>query len=834
MIRRFLESNRCQSLSHDDRGRMHIVRHVARRELWRKLAVSILIATTTIPAHAQVSFRHYQPETTYFSLPLPLNTLILSRFDAVAPVDINEVSIWFVSASKGGPMDVVLLGHEGGYPFPYQMAQLVQPIRVQVPPHTDTLVKLHFQEPISLDRSSQFFVGVIKRSEDVQVRMDRTGQVIPCSGVGRDTMFTSMFALRDAPSASYHFGARYSNQRPINNWYIGAEGNYRKQNEAGLFTDVTEESGLRTPEQANIRVAWGDFDEDGYQDLLWGDHLFRNKRDGTFQDVARAVGYNIGSQVNMFADIDNDGDLDIVCQPQPFVYFNKGGSFSFFSMPGLLHSRATQAMAFGDYNNDSYPDLFVANGESIFVQTPGRKRDSVLVEGISPPSRLYMNDAGKGFIVHTESLKGYEPDAKVKNPVETGRNLTGYRPATCAQWIDIDNDGDLDLFVGTDHLQPNYLFENRGSEGFVDMAKTWNAEGGLKAGWESYFGNTQSCDFADYNNDGAFDMVSSATALPYELAYCDITAIRNADPAASGSFSKTPGPSLPGYTARQGDVAWGDYDNDGLLDLIVTGGSPCVGTTLYRQQPDHSFRDVTQEIGFTSINAMSVAWVDYDNDGDLDIALVEGTTLKLLRNDLPDKGNWVELRLEGKTTNRSAIGARITVYAGGKGFNRFVSAGKGSGSQQPFIQHIGIGSETRIDSVVIAWPGVKKIQTVAQIQPNMLTLIVEAVRRSTQDDPATPQAPDLLQNFPNPFSKGKNASTSIAYNLPAAADIRLEIIDLTGSLVAVLLEKPQSQGLHYVQWDGKNQKGESMPSGSYFYMLSSKGNVLARELILLK
>jgi hypothetical protein len=417
--------------------------------------ICIVLAALSLPAKGQVSFRHYLPDPNYLTLPLPLNAIMLARFDAVAPLRLDEVSAWLVSSSEGGAMDIVLYGHEGGYPFPYQMRQLLQPIRIVVPPHTDSLFRIVFREPIRFTRPTQFFVGVIKRSEGVQVRMDRALQDIPCSSPGADTMFTSIFAIRDGASERYRFGARGFAQRPINNWYIGAEGEYEQRAVPASFTDVTGEAGLANGEKGPRRMAWGDFDNDGYQDLLWGDHVFRNAGDGTFQDLSRAVGYYIGSEVNMFVDFDNDGDLDIVCQPKNFVYRNDEGRFTFVSDPGLGLSENTQAMAFADVNGDSYPDLFVANAESRYFRQHGRSKDSAMIEGLGSRSYLYMNQGGRRFADSTALLHGYTADTRVRHPSEPARMLEGYRTATCAQWIDFDDDGDPDLFIGTDHLQPN-------------------------------------------------------------------------------------------------------------------------------------------------------------------------------------------------------------------------------------------------------------------------------------------------------------------------------------------------------------------------------------------
>ena len=757
---------------------------------------------------------------------------MISRFDAAAPLRLEEVSVWLVTGSKGGSVDVVLYGHEGGFPFPYQMKQIMQPVRIDVAARTDSLYRLLFREPILFDRPTQFFVGVINRSPDVHVRMDRTAQAIPCSHPSADTMFTSMFAIRDPVSSAYRFGVRGANGRLISNWYIGAEGTYIRTASPPLFTDVSREARLPSSSQENRRVAWGDFDADGYQDLLWGDVLLHNEGDGSFRDVSRSVGYNIGSQVNMFVDIDNDGDLDIVCQPRNFIYRNEEGRFSFVSDPGLNRSENTQAMAFADWNGDTYPDAIVVNGESTYYRRERNPGDSTLIEGIGSPSYLYLNRAGKGFTDSTSALHGYTAEVSVRHAA-SGRVFSGHRVLTCAQWVDFDTDGDLDLFLGADHLQPNYLFENRGEDGFFDVAQDFQVSDldGTIAG--ERFGNTSGCDIADFDNDGAPDLATAESALPYQLPYSEVSSVWRSEPASTYQ-RRLRRAVLLAYAARQADLAWGDFDNDGLQDLFVSSGVPCYRSSLFRQLPDHTFADVAYETGTGIENVFGAAWADFDNDGDLDLALVTGSELRLLRNETHDTGNWIELNLRSKTENVYAIGATVRIHTPGRTVTRFVTAGKGAGSQQPYTVHAGIGASARIDSVVIIWPGGRTYQTERNPTLNRIVSVIESMIPEARVEDPTPKSPNLQQNFPNPFSKSKNATTSIAYNLPAATEIRLEIVDMTGTIVAVLLEKRQEAGIHYVQWDGRNQDGETVAGGSYMYVLSSKGNVLARQLIMLK
>ena len=784
-------------------------------------------------ASAQVKFEYYSVEDNYYLLNIPTNSTMLARYDIMAPTRISEISVWFVTTTTGGTADLVLFGREGGYQFPYLMKPLAAAVTVTVPPGTDSLFRFQLPAPVAVGGPGQFFVGVTIRNADVKVRMDRVTQAIPCANSQRDSMYTNSFAQYNAATSSYSMGAWFSGQVPINNWYIGAAGEYYDENPSTYFYDATVESGLNVAQSTNPRVAWGDYNGDGWQDLLSGNRLYRNKGDGTFEDVAASAGYTGGSQVQMFADIDNDGDLDIVCQPANLVYINTNGTFTLGASTGLVQSVNTQAMCFADYNNDTYPDLFVANGEYLFAKNPQDPADSARVEGAAWTARLYDGGSGLKFTEKTANLGGYAKGQFGRNPYNTNQTVEGYRPSTSAQWIDYDGDGDADLFVGNDRLQPNSLYENQGTPFFRSVGATHNAQGGVKSGYSGLYGNTRGCDFGDYNNDGTHDLLTGEMALPFRLMYSDITSIWKNDATLSNSFANMQLTAKLGYTVYQADVAWADVNNDGRLDFYVSSGERCAEGSLYIQNADYSFTDVAYTAGLRAEAGFGVAWADFDNDGDLDLAIGSEFGFRLFRNELTSKGNWVQLNLKGKTGNSHAIGARARVYAGGVMYTRAVTAGKGAGSQQPYVLHIGLGSATAIDSVVIRWPN-KKLETVKNLDINKIHSLTEKTSSTAVDNAPAAKRADLQQNYPNPFSKSRNGATNIAYNLPSASTVTLEIFDLRGARIKVLNSGPQAAGMHFTAWDGRNDLGDPVPSGTYQYVLSSSGVVLTKQLVVLK
>jgi hypothetical protein len=192
------------------------------------------------------------------------------------------------------------------------------------------------------------------------------------------------------------------------------------------------------------------------------------------------------------------------------------------------------------------------------------------------------------------------------------------------------------------------------------------------------------------------------------------------------------------------------------------------------------------------------------------------------------------MTLKSKTGNDFALGAQIKVYVGTTVYTKQIVAGKGAGIQEPYTQYFGIGGATKVDSVTIRWP-LGNMETVKNPTINTALAITEyVVDPSATDAPAQPTTVDLQQNFPNPFSRSRNSLTNIGYNLPSNATVKVDVYNLQGSLVRTLLNQNQSAGMHFIQWDGLDAKGQTVPAGTYQYVLTTNGVVLSKRLIVLK
>jgi len=451
-----------------------------------------------------------------------------------------------------------------------------------------------------------------------------------------------------------------------------------------VFTDVTVECGLDG--RSESRVAWGDYDGDGWDDLLLnGRVLMVNRTDGMFTDVTKVAGIGgTGTNGGVWADIDNDGDLDFYAtsgatsgEQTDRLWINRGnGTFEdgTESAGGMTDNYTTEGAAWGDFDADGLVDLYLASYE--------RPRTETFKEyGVGFPDILYRNEGG-GVFVDVSEEAGLVPPF--------GEHLAGRG----VNWGDYDNDDDLDIFVSNYRLQENLLWRNEGDGTFTNVAPALGVSGRETDGW---WGHTIGSEWGDYDNDGDLDLASANLAHPRYIEVSDMSMLLRNEGPPSWSFTDTRAAAGIKYAETHSDPAWCDIDADGDLDLFITSIYQNCGTFLYRNVGRGHFEDITWLAGVRSFNGWGCAVSDYDLDGDLDIAVGSGSGFRLFRNDGPaggERGNHTLLvRAVGTTSNASGIGARVTVK-GAKGAQiREVQGGKGTTSQHSLSVFFGLGSD---------------------------------------------------------------------------------------------------------------------------------------------
>jgi hypothetical protein len=470
-----------------------------------------------------------------------------------------------------------------------------------------------------------------------------------------------------------------------------------------IFVDATREAGLAYWGHGKC-VALGDFDGDGWLDLHLSivyapNRMFRNNGDGTFADVTTATGVAGSGDAHgaAFADINNDGSMDLfVANCAESVSVSRGttaqrnhlwwdeAEVAFADMAAKTsvdggEGNRSCGVAIGDIDGDGLVDIFVARG--------GYEEST---------SVLYRNRSRGDSIRFEETAK------------EAGVAVIGHGYA-CAM-ADVNSDGALDLFVG--NLMPRkgetrtrYLFLNDGHGRFTDATE----RSGIAIG-----GNTTACAFGDFDNDGRLDLCIST--MPDATGKGGgIELYRNRWDGTFEDVTERAGlASLRGASSR--GVVFGDVNNDGHLDLYVAN---CGGTTdlnrLFINRGDGTFRDATSESGLDVRFGHGCAFGDMDNDGDLDLFVSNwlmadkpgSGQFRFFRN-ATNNGRWLKVRVKGKRSNASGIGAKVSLYDAGhcgdhkflRGF-REVAGGSGVFSCPPLEQHFGLPRAAEYDLEVV-------------------------------------------------------------------------------------------------------------------------------------
>ncbi len=481
------------------------------------------------------------------------------------------------------------------------------------------------------------------------------------------------------------------------------------------------------PEAKGGGIGFLDYDNDGWLDLYVvqgstiegyrrGDNphgaLYRNQRDGTFRDVTREAGLtHRGWGMGVAAgDYDNDGDVDLyLTYWGPNVLYRNNGDGTFTDVTGRAgvgDPRWSTSAAFGDYDGDGDLDLYVSNYLTIDInKLPPRNcshRGNVVLCGPSglkgAADVLYRNNGDGTFTDVTEASGAVDSDL--------------YYGLGCV-WADMDNDGDLDLVVAND-ATPNLLFVNQGNGRFEELGflsgLAVNADGLEQAG--------MGIDAADFNNDGLLDVYMTHFAMEYSTLYLNKGDLLFEDITAQARIVE------PEWLL----VSWGtrflDVDLDGWKDIIhanghvypylITAGlneTYAMPKSVYLNQRDGTFRDVSRLVGpdfQVPEVSRGVAFADFDNDGDIDLAVANmNGTPSLYRCDRRDSHHWVMFRTVGRRSNRDGIGARLEVTAGGLTQVWEIKRTVGIYAVSDPRAHFGLGGAERVDRLRVRWPSGK-------------------------------------------------------------------------------------------------------------------------------
>jgi len=512
------------------------------------------------------------------------------------------------------------------------------------------------------------------------------------------------------------------------------------------FTDVTAAAGIQfhhfagqrssqLPEDMGSGAVWGDFDNDGWLDLYVLNEagpltlsesqveqspahaaLYHNEGDGTFREISGEAGVQFrGWGMGVAAgDYDNDGWLDLFVSTYGtnVLYHNNGdGTFSNETEAAGVGGRTGfwAGSRWADYDRDGLLDLYVTGYvryRYLTEQTTTRQYDIEQPASINPSSfppqenLLYHNNGDGTFS---------EVAAHAKVAGTSGRSLG-------AVWADFDDDGWPDLYVAND-VSDNVMYWNLQDGTFGDVS--------LVARVADYRG-AMGLAVGDWDGDGDEDLFVTHWIAQENALYTNHIAH-----ASDGNPSEPRPMTFMDEADRYGlgqvalpFVGWGtsfvDYDNDGRLDLFVVNGStlqededkallvPMTDKVFWNRGIDDGFYDVSAVSGEyfgRKYVGRGAAFGDYDNDGDIDVFVVnhDGPGI-LLRNDGGNQNRWLDVHLTGSPSNRSAIGAKLRLAAGPTVQVREVGVDGSYLSQNSLVAHFGLGTLEAADSLEIRWP----------------------------------------------------------------------------------------------------------------------------------
>jgi len=554
------------------------------------------------------------------------------------------------------------------------------------------------------------------------------------------------------------------------------------------FTDVTKSAGLASfrqfhgsrssqlPEDMGSGVAWGDFDNDGLDDLfvvsgggslnlpdsqLAPSVLYRNLGDGSFEKVADFPELRIRGMGAAWGDYDNDGWLDLVVTGYDTIilFHNDHGHLvrvKDFPSPEGFWAGAS----WGDYNRDGYLDLYVC-GYVKYKPNVDRARASSTQFGLEvpftlnpasyePERNLLFRNNGNGTFTEVAEQLG------VSNP--EGRSLS-------AIWHDFDNDGWPDLYVAND-ISENKLYLNRHGS-FVDAGRS---------AWVEEYRGSMGLAVGDFDRDGDDDLfISHWVAQGYALYQSLLSEQKG--PGSELHFTDVAAIMGIGQPSLQ-KIGWGtsfvDFDSDGWLDLVVANGSTFeqkgtlppvlepMPSFLFWNALGNFFHDLAPWNRSFSRPHVSrgLAVADFNNDGAMDIAIVDqGEGVRLLRNDIA-QGNWVEIHLHDRVPPGGATlgfgdGATLIAWVGGISLRRTVGSSSYL-SQDTHRVHIGLGTATKVDRLEVRWLRGRR-ETWTDLGANQIWDIFQGdaqARPSVPRRPATAsQTANVKQPAPGPLDQ---------------------------------------------------------------------------------
>ena len=494
-------------------------------------------------------------------------------------------------------------------------------------------------------------------------------------------------------------------------------------------------------------VSWADYDLDGYDDLFistfvsttadnFTNVLIKNDGGTGVTDVSSLTGIDDGvlSRTGNWGDYNNDGLIDLFVADASssfgdLLYFNNG-DVTFTKAEPQFFNEYTNAIlghnlgAAADVDNDGFLDIatYSINFKYDFI-------------------KLYRNNGDATF---SSEILSDRLDA----------SWTGV-------WGDYDNDGDMDLFVGTDTFSPNFLFENDGAGNLIKNEDTILDDEDVR---------TRGSSWADYDNDGDLDLYVAGSFGDFGELYQN---------DGQGDFVKvTEGSGLENANATRA-IVWQDFDNDGDLDMFTAMAG---NAFFFDNNGDGTFTENTGVIPRNTGFMTGSSSGDFNKDGKRDLIITStsgGASPLLYINKNTNGNNYLDVKLAGTISNTTAIGSKVRIRIGDDWQMRQIVNLTGANGQNSLTAHFGLGTATNVDSLVVQWPS-GQITSLSDVSPNQQLNIVE-------DPVVDTNSPPVAVSIETPFTYNEGDEITLQAIDPDGDELTYEVTQdpVNGTLASV-------------------------------------------------
>lgn len=673
---------------------------------------------------------------------------LAARFDIPVACELDAFRL-HMNGPEGSTARVRIFGHEGGAPSPLFERDIAEPIRITKTRAGIEVLDVTLPASVMLEQG-QVFLVVDSASPGLHLLSDRKRRAAVC--VSADGPYCRQL-LRKADGV-WEYGV----------YAFAAELEVRPVESAVRFgfRDISPDAPL-CDSASNAGVCWADVDRDGWLDALVGGRLLRNN-EGRFVDVTDRAGLAGRPLLQAFIDANGDAAPDI--------------------------------LFFGDSASDRCA-LFVNDGYGAFERhDPGIRAGSPMCFAIADADGDGDMDAALGLRNGVQLLRNIG-SLRFRADTLPGGVLASGRAAVAVEWV-AAGDGTLDLFAAFDR-GAGLLWRNTG--GGLEPARSL-APGGASGPGQGAAG--AAWEYGTRERKAELLMPSAITpqAARESSAFAGPAVYVRQPGAASAALNSRADLE---YRAYRSGAAWGDFDSDGRPDFVTASVCSCASVELYHQREDGRFERATSEAGLVGVTGgPDAVWVDYDNDGRLDLAIPRGGALKVYRNETPASGNAIGLDL-----GALGIGAEVTVVAGGRSMRRAVTSGRGLGMQGPARLHFGLGDAPAADSVIVRWPGGSET-----VYTGLAAGKIHALNGGSAS-----AAGVAVAAWPNPFVE----RVVLTVTLSRAGTMRVRVFNGAGQEVATLADGVFDAGEHALTFTARDASGRPLPQGAYFYRVETPG-----------